>query len=398
MQPLTLNNDHFPARNNVNFQAYCSVSPLCRPAAERAAAFIERQCEVGRGVIFEYTGSRNIAGRFRQNFGQLLRTSPANISMVTNTAEALSMIANGYPLQAGDEIISYVHEYPSNHYPWVLQAQRRGAELVLLDDVEPCQDSRPGVGAVANSFARSWSLDELEAQITPRTRLVALSHVQFTGGFAADLRALGDLCRSRNVDLVIDAAQSLGCLPLYPEEYGIACVAASGWKWLLGPIGTGVLYTSPEFREKITITMTGADHMRQETEYLDHRWNPYDDGRKFEYSTVPYALVDGLSAAVEEVFLPNTIEAIAAHNWHLQDLVLEHLDTRRYQPLVHQPQHRSGILSLIPRRGTAKAISAELDAQRIIITPRDGYLRFAPHLCTTEEEVVAAVAALNRIG
>lgn len=348
-------------------------------------------------MLFEYVGADHIANRFHQNFATLLKTSPDNITMTTNTSEALSMVANGYPFEPGDQIISYVNEYPANHYPWVIQAKTRGVELVLLSDHEMRQRSGDGVDSVSDSFARSWSFEELESVVTERTRIIALSHVQFTSGFTADLNRLGQFCAQRNIDLVIDAAQSLGCLPVYPEQWNVSCVASAGWKWLLGHVGTGVMYTSPEFRDKIQITMSGADHMKQDTEYLDHSWNPFETGKKFEYSTVSYALLDGLSIGLEEVFLPNSMEAIRDHNFALQDLALEQLDAAKYQPVLQVPEHRSGILALIPKFSTAKQISSMLDQQQIIITPRDGYLRFAPHLCTTEDEIVAAVRALNAL-
>ena len=335
--PLKINLDHFPHKNNINFFGYCSVSPLNQPAAQRAAYFLERQSQVGRGMLFEYVGDEHIADRFHRNFGQLLKTSADNISMTTNTSEALCMIANGYPFQTGDQIISYVNEYPANHYPWVIQAKRRGIELTLLSDVDAAQETRDYCAPIPDQFARSWSFEELESAVTDRTRIIALSHVQFTSGFAADLPRLGEFCKEKNIDLVIDAAQSLGCLPIYPEQYGIACIASAGWKWLLGPVGSGVMYTSPQFREKIEITMAGADHMKQDTEYLDHSWNPHTTGKKFEYSTVSYSLLDGLSCGLEQVFLNNSMEDIKAHNFSLQELVLSNLDYSKYQPVVHVP-------------------------------------------------------------
>ncbi len=388
---------HFPHKENINFLGYCSVSPLNKPAADRAAKYVQRQSEIGRGIIFEYSGDQHVGRRFKKNFGALLKTSPDNISMMTNTSEGLSMMANGYPFEPGDQIISYVNEYPANHYPWVLQ-QRRGVELIQLSDTDVPQEDRPYTAPIPDKFARGWSFAELESVVTDRTRIIAISHVQFTSGFAADLPKLGAFCKERGIDLVVDAAQGLGCLPIYPEEYNIACIASAGWKWLLGPVGTGVLYTSPDFRAKVEITMSGADHMVQDTAYLDHTWNPHTTGQKFEYSTVSYAVLDGMATGLEEVFLPNTMEAIRDHNFGLQEQALELLDTSKYQPIVHLPEHRSGILALIPKVSSAKAISAELDKQDIIITPRDGYLRFAPHLCTTEDEVQRAVAALNAIG
>ena len=394
---LTRDLSNFTHKQRINFLAYCSVSPLNKPAADRSSKHLNRQSEVGRGMLFEYVGEENTARRYHNNFGALLKTSPDNISMTTNTSEGLSMIANGYPFEEGDQIISYVNEYPANHYPWVIQAKRRGVELVLLSDTDIPQEDRSYTDTIPDGFARGWSFEELESVVTERTRMIAISHVQFTSGFAADLPRLGAFCKERGIDLVIDAAQGLGCLPIYPEECNIACLASAGWKWLLGPVGTGVLYTSPEFRSKIEITMSGADHMVQDTQYLDHTWNPHTTGQKFEYSTVSYSVLDGMAVGIEEVFLPNTMEAIRDHNFGLQELALETLDFAKYQPIIHTPEHRSGILALIPRISSAKAISAALDKQDIIITPRDGYLRFAPHLCTTEDEVTQAVEALNAI-
>lgn len=393
---LSVDLSHFPHKQNINFLAYCSVSPLNSPAADRAIHFTNRQREVGRGMLFEYVGDDHIADRFRKNFGQLMKTSPDNITMLTNTSEGISMIANGYPFESGDQIVSYINEYPANHYPWRLQANR-GVELIQLSDTDIQQEDRPYTAPIDAKFARGWSFEELESVVTDRTRIVAISHVQFTSGYAANLKQLGDFCKSKNIDLVVDAAQGLGCLPIYPEEFGIACVASAGWKWMLGPVGSGVMYTSPEFRDKIAITMSGADHMKQDTEYLDHTWAPFENGRKFEYSTVSYSVLDALSVGLETVFLPHTMEAIRDSNFALQELALANLNYDKYQPVVHLPEHRSGLLAIIPKVSSAKQISRTLDEQNIILTPRDGYLRFAPHLCTTQDEVLQAVEALNGI-
>ena len=390
-------NRDFPHKSNINFLAFCSVSPLNGPASRRVIHGIQRQTEVGRGMLFEFVGEEHIASRFHRNFAQLMKTSPENITMTTNTSQPLGMIANGYPFEPGDEIISYINEYPANHYPWVIQNRRRGVKLHLLSDVDVPQEDREYTEPVSPDFARGWSFDELESLVNERTRMIAISHVQFTSGYAADLPRLGEFCKSKNIDLVVDAAQGMGCLPLYPEQWNISAVAAAGWKWMMGPVGTGVLYTSPDFRDKIEITMSGADQMKQDTEYLDHTWDPHSTGQKFEYSTVTYAALDGLSVGIEELFLPRTLESIRDRNFELQELALKSLDVNKYQPVVLRPKNRSGILSLIPNTRPATEISTLLDQKNIIITPRDGYLRFAPHFCSTEQEVQLAVQALNEI-
>ena len=387
----------FPIKNEFNFLSHCSVSHLYSPAAEAISRFNQRQVLAGRQMIFEYVGDDHIANNFHKNFGQMLKTSADNISITTNTSEGICMIANGYPWQPGDQIISYANEYPANHYPWVVQAQRHDVELILLSDTDIPQREHAKAGPIPAPFAGGWSFDELVSKVTDRTRVIAISHVQFTNGYTADMEKLGQFCTDQGIDLIVDAAQSLGCLPVYPEQWNAAAVAAAGWKWMLGPVGSGVLYTRPDFRDKINITMTGADHMVQDTAYLDHTWNPHTTGHKFEYSTVSYSVVEGLSTCVKELFNQTTMEQVRDHNFALQDLAIEHLDAEKYQPVLHLPEHRSGILALIPKQKSDKELTAALEKEKIILTPRDGYIRFAPHVCSTEEEVIQAVEALNRL-
>lgn len=236
-----------PIKRDYVYLAHSSVGPMYGPAAQAGAEFLEAHSE--QGMLLR-DGYESVLDTFRQKVAQLLKTSPDDIAYVSNTAEGTNLVANGYPFEPGDQVISYVHEFPSNHYPWALQ-QKRGVELVLLSDVDPC-------GGLPDGGPRGWSMEELEAKTTDRTRVIALSHVQFASGYAADLKQLGAFCRERGIDLIIDAAQSLGVLPLYPEEHGIAAITGSTWKWLLASRGAGIFYTTPELREKLRDTMAGG--------------------------------------------------------------------------------------------------------------------------------------------
>jgi selenocysteine lyase/cysteine desulfurase len=372
-------------RERWNYLNFCGVSPLYDPARLAAHRFDELHSRNGALVFTEYP---DITGQLRASAGRLLRTDPQNVSFVRNTAEGLSMIAAGYPLQSGDEIVSYVHEYPSNHYPWVM-TEKRGARLKLI------QNSTYGLlnpdSGMSLPGPCSFSLDDIDAVVTPRTKILSISHVQFTSGFACNLRKIGEYCRDRNIDLVIDAAQSLGALPLYPDLWHISAIAASGWKWLLGPIGCGLLYTSPEFREKIQIVMTGADLMQQGQDYLNHTWNPFTDGRKFEYSTLPVSLAVALKVCIDDLPLGHGIENVRDHIFHMHDVFLKLLDQsephvkERIWPLCFSSEHRSGILSLVVPE--PDKVSRKLRERGIVCTVRGGYLRLAPHLPTTSEDM-----------
>jgi cysteine desulfurase / selenocysteine lyase len=236
-------------------------------------------------------------------------------------------------------------------------------------------------------------MQDLEARITPRTRIVALSHVQFASGYTADLNSLSDLCRAHGIDLVLDVAQSLGCLPIDVEKLGIAAAVSSGWKWLMGPMGTGLLYTSARFRQKLDPVLVGAETMQQGTDYLDHSWNPFSTAKCFEYSTSPIAIAAALECCVRELPLRYGVEAINAEIVRLQEVFLQALDQARIRPLFSAANDRSSILSLIVP--DARSMCRALLKENVICTERGGYLRIAPHFYNTEDDMERVARLLN---
>lgn len=367
------------------FLGHCSISPLFKGAFEAISTF---NSEMARGGITALPQFFSTMDRFHQNGARFLGTDPENISYVHCTAEAMSMIAGGYPFQKGDEIISYIHEYPSNHYPWRLQ-ENRGVRLRLLPDRAAAGvDEHPGQ-------PNGWSMKDLELLVSSKTRIVAISHVQFTSGYAADLKELGRFCKERDIDLVVDCAQSLGCLPVYPEEYHIAALVASGWKWLMGPKGSGFLYTSKSFRSKIQLTMTGPAMMVQGLDYLNHSWNPHVDGRYFEYSTLPWDHVGALNAIFEQVFLNQDMDELRREVLRLQDVLIKYLDPDLLEILSFSDSHRSGILTAVVKTDLPK-LCRDLLQQDVVVTSQGGYLRIAPHFYMTQEQMKKAAELINR--
>jgi selenocysteine lyase/cysteine desulfurase len=362
------------------------VSPLYQGAAAKEREIAETHARDVAGLLSRFL---DIQEDLRRAAASLLKTSPDNLALVKNTSDGMGMIANGYRFEQGDQIITYVHEYPANYYPWRLQ-ERRGAELLLLPNRG--MDGDPAAGSPVR-----WSMEDLESMVTDRTRILAISHVQFTSGFAADLKSIGDFCRDRGIDLVVDAAQSLGAMPVFPEENHIAAVVSSGWKWLMGPLGCGLMYTSEAFRAKLTDVMVGAGTMIQGWDFLNHSWHPHHTARRFEYSTPPLSLTAALTACITDLFLDHTPETIFFELIRLQDLMLDRLDRDRFSPLLFADRHRSGILSVRCLDHSPEKISEELAGQMIITTTRGGYLRLAPHFYNSDDEIEKAASILNAI-
>ncbi|KHD06084.1 hypothetical protein PN36_17110 [Candidatus Thiomargarita nelsonii] len=369
--------DKFPIKQNYIYLNACRASPLYRGAVEKECEFARYHMNQGTEFFTQYGDS---VKKLHIAAAALLKTTKENISFLKSTAEGINFIANAYPFKPDDEIISFEQEYPSNHYPWRLQSNR-GVQLILVK-----HSGQTGV----------WSFDDLKELVTKRTRLVAISHVQFTSGFAANLEQLGEFCQNKGIDLVIDGAQSMGCLPLYPEEMGISAIAASGWKWLMGPIGTGIFYTAPEFRKKLSYNMAGPRMMQQGQQYLDHTWRPYEDGRRFEYSSLPYSLASALESCMTDISIHYGMEQIRAEVFRLIDIFLGELDQKQFAPLIFPDQHRSGILAI--RTPHEPVLYADkLAEKRIICTPRGEYLRISPHIFNTDDEVREGASVLNGI-
>ena len=375
----------FPITKNHIFLSHSSVSPLYGPACDKLQDIAEQHKNLAVLSIGEQY--ETILNEVRAAAASLLKAPAHTVAFLKNTSEGMGMIANGYPLQPGDEIITYEHEYPANYYPWKLQ-EKRGARLVLLPN-------KSAHGEYGKSVPGKWTIQDLEERVTEETKIFAISHVQFTSGFTADLEEVGNFCKKRNIDLIVDAAQSLGALPLYPERDHLSAVVSSGWKWLLGPVGTGIMYTSDALRNKLDHVMVGAELMSQGLNYLDHTWNPVTRGKRFEYSTSPLYLAAALTVCINEVPLHFGIEKIRDKIFQLQDVFLEHLDGELSEPLLHEKKHRSGILSLLT--DDPDTVAEKLLQSNIVCTARGGLLRIAPHCYNSSEELRLAAETLNAV-
>jgi selenocysteine lyase/cysteine desulfurase len=368
-----------------DFFSHCAISPLTPAGLQASKYYLEDQAAHGMTNFMGYYLESQEA--FKKTFGRLLKTSTDNLAYVKNTSEALSMIANGYRFNPGDEVVSFIHEYPANHYPWRI-LERKGVRLKLIPN-------RPFNHPNTQDKVGYFTVDDVEKLITSKTRMVALSHVQFTSGFAIDLAEIGKLCRSYGIDLIIDAAQSMGCLPLYPEEFGISAIAAAGWKWLMGPFGSGVFYTSPSLREKLDPVLIGAETMEQGFEYLNHEWTPHQTAKRFEYSSSSVALSAGLRASVESVHLSQpSMESIRDQVIDLQNHFLKYLNHSHIVPLIHEASHRSGILSLAV--ADPKDLVQYLAKNEIICTPRNGFVRIAPFVHQTNQQMEHLAEIINQ--
>lgn len=371
-----INDDHRPLIH-LN---HCGVSSLVGAAAVAIARGAD-DFRNWRNALALGGSSRT---RVREAAASLLGVKKETVAFIPNSAHGLNVIAHGLPLAEGDEVLSYRYEYPSNHYPWAIQ-KRRGVRLVTFEG--RCDEGRP----------HSFTVDEVREAMTPHTRVLAISHVQFTSGFATALDQLGELCRERGVIFVVDAAQSAGAIPVRPAEVGIDALVTSGWKWLRGPVGSGFLYVSEALQARLDDIWVGPDMMVQDEDYLDHTWQPYPDARRFEYSTAPLFSTVGLAAALEAHLQAGGDAVVWRRLKERQEYLIAALAAFGLRPIELPTGGRAGILSFLPSKGSPDALAAALNKRRVICSSRGGYLRLAPHHDTSEALLDEAVAQIGEV-
>jgi cysteine desulfurase / selenocysteine lyase len=313
----------------------------------------------------------------RSAAARLLNAESCEIAFVKNTSEAISFVANGLDWQAGDEVVSVESEFPANYYPWKIQ-EKRGVRLVLVQEEQ---------GRVA--------LESLVRALTPRTRVVAISFVQFLSGYRVDLERLGEICASRSILLFVDAIQGLGAFPVDVRQAKISALAADGHKWLLGPEGSGLFFLRRELLDEVRPSTVGWMSVRGWNDFSTRDLTWRDDATRFEYGTPNTVGIYGLGAALQ-LLLEVGVDSIGQRILNLTERLRTGLAAQGhhiYGP--SDPEECSGIVSFVPHAGSAEDVMRFLERQRILVAARCGKVRVAPHFYNTEPEIDRALELLG---
>jgi cysteine desulfurase/selenocysteine lyase len=368
----------FPVREHALYLDHAAVCPLPRSVAEAMRRRITEQEETGYENYMEW---RNNHLTCRHLGSQLIGCAPADISIIRSTSEGLSLIAEGLGLKKNDEVLVGNEEFAANVSPW-LGLERMGVKIIRF----PQPDGRidPQV---------------IDDHIGERTKVVAVSWVAFHSGWIAPLAQLGRICHDRKIVLVVDAIQGLGVLPMQMGAMGVDAVVADSHKWLLGPEGTGLMATTPELRSRLHPVISGwRNVVLAPRDYFLQRLEYHDDGRRFEAGAANDIGVAGLAAAldliatIERENIQARVETLArlltrillAHGWEV------------YSPGSGQPI--AGIVAARHPSVSPADARRRLRERRVVVSVRQGNVRFSPHFYTTKGELEALDRILEKVG
>lgn len=367
----------FPLTDELIYLNHAAVAPWPKRTGEAVIKFAEQNTRYGSHFYLDWMKKEN---ELRSQLQALLNAPSADdIALVKNTSEALSFVAYGLPWQAGDNIVSSNQEFPSNRLPWESLANQgvefRQADLASAETPE----------------------DALFALVDNNTRLLTISSIQFASGLRMDLQRIGEFCKQSDILFCIDAIQSLGAVQFDVQAYHADFVMADGHKWMFGPEGLGVFYTTPEARDKLKLTQYGWHMMKDTHNYENKPWEVHPTARRFECGSPNMLSIHALSASLS-LLLETGMAAVEALVFEKSDYIKEAVAKNDQLSLLSQQQQnllKSGIVNFKHQTITNDNLYQHLQKNGVVCALRGGGIRFSAHFYNTFDEIDRAFAIIN---
>jgi cysteine desulfurase / selenocysteine lyase len=355
-------------------------APLSLPALKTIETWSRRLAVEGAMAIPE---AYREVGKVRSTLAGFLGLDPTCMAFFPSAAAALSQVALGLNLSAGDEILTWDQEYPSNHYPWREAAKRSGAKLIVAP-------SGPHL---------ETPLETLIEHVTPRTKVIAVSWVQYRSGAITDLEKLTTFARPRGIFTCADIIQGAGVLPFHFSNSGLDAACGGSHKWLLGAPSAGFMCLRPEHVEALPPIYYGAISFGTPDDFAGVHALPKSNSQRFEPGSLPLLDIMALGASVE-LLAAAGIDRIAQEAEWLARKLMHGLRERGYT--VHSPHgthFRGAIVNFSPgadsKFTTFEDIEAGLEMAKVGFTRRPPGIRLSPHAFNTAEEVEAILEVLG---
>jgi selenocysteine lyase/cysteine desulfurase len=356
---------------------HAAVAPLPAPARDALVRYAQQAADEGDTVWPVW--NRRVE-EVRGLAARLIAADSDEIALVRNTTEGISLVAEGFAWQAGDNVVTLDNEFPSNLYPWMNLASR-GVET----------------RRVATDGGRV-DLDRLIEACDRRTRIVSVSWVGYASGWRTDLAALAERVHAHGALLFVDAIQGLGAFPLDVGATDIDFLAADGHKWLLGPEGAGLLFVRRQQLDRLRPLGVGWHSVVNAFDYGRAEMNLKPTAARYEGGS---ANVAGFLALAEslELLLGLGIEAIGRRILEITALACARLTAAGCPPAsLREGEHRSGIVLFEVPGHDPLAVVARLAREGVVLRCRGGKLRLSPHAYVDESDIDRLIAAIEGLG
>lgn len=356
--------------------------PLPRAAAAAAREAVDRKRSPW---LIDEESFEDVPRRLKEVLGRLVNVPAAEVILGNSTSYGLNLLAQGLPLEPGDEVLLVAGDFPATVFPW-LPLRERGVTVRLVTP-----RGGPSVGLTA---------EDVEAALTPATRVLCSSWVFSFTGRVLPLAEVAELCRSRGVTFVLNGSQGVGARPLDLAGAGVGALVSCGFKWLCGPYATGFAWIRPEVREAMAtppaywLTHQSAGGVGRSADYELRSVGAaaYD-----VFGTANFLAFPAWTESVE-VLSGLGVERVAAHDQALVQRLIDGLDEGAYELLSPRaPAERSTLVYVRHRREPGERVHARLRDAGVETALREGNVRLSPHVYNEPREIDAALDALHAV-
>ena len=353
-----------------------TFGPFPRVVRDAMEAHLQEAHERGRIGEDGYATWAQIEIDARSAIATTVNASVGEIAVAHSTSDGLNLVVGGLEWEPGDEVLVGDNEHPGLLVPLEMMGQRRG----IVTRVLPISDAPDPAGVIAEA-------------ITPRTRLVALSHVLWTTGRVLPVAKIAEVVHAAGALIIVDAAQGPGCIPVDAPSLGVDFYTISGQKWLCGPSGTGGLYVRPESLDLLTPAFPGYLTMEKHADGP----RPWGSARRLDPGTSTLTALASLRAAVR---WRSEIGWQAGHARALAlaaDLRARISGLDAVQDIV--VDNPSPLVALRVDGMPADQVVAELDRRDVLVRtiPGTGITRISVGLWNDESDLDRLVSALAEV-
>ena len=334
--------------------------------------------EKSENKIDDYVSFLKVAEETKELLAEMINCNTDRLAFVDNTSNGVNILAQSIDLKKGDRILLNDIEFPANVYPF-LNLKRFGVEVDFVK-------SKNGI----------VTAEQILESITPQTRLISISYVQFLSGYKADLEKIGNYCRANNIIFCVDGIQGIGAMQIDVTKCNIDFLACGTQKWLLGLQGLAFIFVDEELQKKMFPANVGWLSVENAWSLLDYKMDLKISANVFQGGTLNAVGIYAFNTSLKLLkdFGYNKVESEVLSN---TKYFISKLKNFGFNCVLSncKDEELAGIVTI--KSESPENIFNTLSEQKIICSVREGFIRFSPHFYNTHQEINIVVDELQKI-